>query len=131
MYIDVLIVLDKEDYFPSFVPYRLKSKNYPYNRTGEMISVFKNNTELIRTAEYNEKEKDKYTDRIIKFSGDNYSCFTYNPYTCENVTYAIESVDTTRPWTIERTGVGERVRYFDKNEKYFIKDEDLNYGEKL
>ena len=129
MYIDILIVLDNTIYFPELVPGRLIRKSYPYNRTGEIVDIIKNNVKMIRSEDYKETDNMKYNGGFYKFSGDNYSCFTYNPLMKSNVTYAIEKVDTSRPWTIVKTDIGERIKYFDKNERYKIIDEDMNYGE--
>ena len=129
MYIDILIVLDNTIYFPELVPGRLIRKSYPYNRTGEIVDIIKNNVKMIRSEDYKETDNMKYNGGFYKFSGDNYSCFTYNPLMKSNVTYAIEKVDTSRPWTIVKTDIGERIKYYDKNERYKIIDEDMNYGE--
>lgn len=131
MYIEVLIVLDNNIYFPELVPGRLVRKSYPYSRTGEIVDIIKNNYKLIRSEDYKDNEKEKYEGGFYKFSGDDYSCFTFNPYTRTNTTYAIEKVDTSRPWTIVKTTIGERIKYFEKEDRFKIMDEDINYGEAI
>ena len=131
MFIEVLIVLNRDEFFPSIIPKRLTLKSYPYSRIGEIVDLYKKNTKSIRSEDYRETEREKYENGIFRFYGDNYSCFTYDPYRCENVTYAIEKIDTANPWTIVKSDKGERIKYFDSNEKYKIIDENLNYGEAL
>lgn len=128
MFIDVLIVLDKDIYFPPLVPYRIKDKRYPYSRTGEIVSIFKKNMKMIKTSDYRDTDKEKYEGQLVKFAGDDYACFTYSPVLNKNITYAIEHVDTKRPWTIIKSNSGERIKYFDKKDKFKIIDRELNYG---
>ena len=128
MFKDVLLVLHRDIVYPSFVPYRLRGKEYPYCRIGEIVTLFQNNMKFIKTDDYKESDRRAYKDQLVRFYGDNYSCFTYSEAYNENITYAIEKVDTKRPWTIIRSDVGERIKYFEKNEKFKITDKELNYG---
>ncbi len=128
MFKDVLLVLNRDIVYPSFVPYRLRGKEYPYCRIGEIVTLFQDNMRFIKAEDYRETEKHYYKDQLIRFYGDNYSCFTYSEAYRNNITYAIEKVDTKRPWTIIKSDTGERVKYFKKGEKYKITDKELNYG---
>ena len=53
MFKDVLIVLHRDIVYPSFVPYRLRGKEYPYCRIGEIVTLFQNNMKFIKTARRN------------------------------------------------------------------------------
>jgi len=133
MRLDVLLIgAGCKEYFPAFVPPRLAVKRKPYCRTGEIIEVFKNNLSRIRTEEFREDDLSQYEGKMFQFYGTEYFCFTYNPNEKKLCDYVFESVDTERPWTIVNLEEGgEHLHYFEKGERFVVKDTELNYGEYL
>ena len=128
MYVDIILRPVASDYFPSFVPARLSKKSLPYSRIGEIVELFNENIKTIKSEEFNQTEIEKYTG-AYRFYGSKYYCFTYDKENSNLVEYVFESVDTSRPWTITSSSEGgEHLHYFDDDERFEIRDKDLNYG---
>lgn len=125
----ILLLTDFGDNYLSPQMIRILQKNhFPINRTGNIINFIEqkavplNKTEGLISQIFKEKSntiikiEDQGTSQdiyIIKSDSDRFSRF------------AVQEVDTTRPWTIENYDGAEYIQYLDYN----IINSDINYCE--
>ena len=123
-------------FMPSSISGRLAVKDFPYNRMGAIITEFKaeglSNSTSIKKYKY--REIIKNPNILYGFSDKKGYYALYDDKTQCVISYVIEKVDCSVPWTIERkkTAIGykEYIVYFNKDDKFIIKDEALNYSER-
>lgn len=128
MYLDIILKMKDDDFFPAFIPDRLLKKSLPYSRTGEIVDLFKNNVKAMRDEDFRPNRLDTYTD-LYRFYGNDYFCFTFNPDTNTTSSFVFEKVDTNRHWTIVKSSEGsEHIHYFTDKERYELIDIETGYG---
>ncbi len=135
--IEVLIeVGSNTGYFPRFVPRRIISRGYPYNRIGEVVTLIKEagRQNIMRIEDYREGMFEGENEgKVFMFAHDQTTFYTYDSTSGKVISYVVKQIVTDgRPWTIYTTPrYGERIHKFTELEDYRVVDEELNYGYKV
>ena len=128
MYIDIILKSKPDNFYPDIIPERLLKKPMPYKRMGEIVDILKENATGLKGEDFRPQEAEKYTG-LYRLYGIDYYCFTYNPKEKEFSEFVFEKIDSNRHWTITQNPDGaEHIHYFEKGERYEVKDEETGYG---
>lgn len=122
-----------EIYFPPNIPPRLiQGKSYPANRMGTIVNMIKEEgyKNVIPFCKLHSNTFGRETQgKIYTLSDSKNYFYTYNPKTRKSNIYKLETINSSRPWTIiYDTKHGEHIHYFEVSENYIIIDKELNYG---
>ncbi len=119
-------------YFPPQIPRRPLAQRKPYNRMGQVIDLIESEASghEVKLGFKPHEEVINAPNVIYHYRGDEdvYFCKTAESSKRE-ILYSVNNVETDKPWTIRSFERGEFIYYFKEDDKFTIKDPELNYGE--
>ena len=99
----------------------LNHKNFPENRTGDIIKYIEDNTIICKDTNNIMDLCESNPNKFIHVQGEYY--LGWDKKYDISVLFKIQEVDITRPWTIQEYDGSEYIQYLDYN----IVNTDMNY----
>lgn len=130
----MLLRNNPSEYFPASIPPTLsQGKDYPYNRTGDIIRHMKDLAKgnIILIQDYEQNYVKNNPGIVFTLQGSDDYMYLWNPVDHKVSTYVLQNIYPQSPWTILSDKHGEYVKVLSVSDKYEIIDEQLNYAKLL